>query len=41
MTNSATVFWTNAQGQTYSKTFRSVTLLRERLSEILTSGQLK
>jgi hypothetical protein len=35
MTNSATVFWTNAQGQTYSKTFRSVTLLRERLSEIL------
>ncbi len=41
MTNSATVFWTNAQGQTYSKTFRSVTLLRERLSEILASGQLK
>ena len=41
MTNSATVFWANAQGQTYSKTFRSVTLLRERLSEILASGQLK
>ena len=41
MTNSATVFWTNAQGQTNSKTFRSVTLLRERLSEILASGQLK
>ena len=41
MTNSATVFWINAQGQTYSKTFRSVTLLRERLSEILASGQLK
>jgi hypothetical protein len=41
MTNSATVFWTNAQGQTYSKTFRSVTLLRERLSETLASGHLK
>jgi len=41
MTNSPTVFWISAQGQTYSKTFRSVTLLRERLSEILASGQLK
>jgi hypothetical protein len=35
LTNSATIFWTNAKGQTYSKTFRSVTMLRERLSGIL------
>jgi hypothetical protein len=34
MTRSATVFWTNAQGQTDSKTFRSVTTLREWISGI-------
>jgi hypothetical protein len=35
LTKSATVFWTNAQGQTDSKTFRTATTLRERLSGIL------
>jgi len=35
MTKSATVFWTNAQGQTDSKTFRSVTTLLEWNSRIV------
>jgi hypothetical protein len=40
MTNSATVFWTNAQGQTFSKTFRSVTTLREWVSGVPAADQL-
>jgi hypothetical protein len=38
MTKSATVFWTNARGQTDSRTFRSVTTLREWISGIAASA---
>jgi hypothetical protein len=38
VTKSATVFWTKVQGQTESKTFRSVNSLREWLNGILVSG---
>jgi hypothetical protein len=34
MTKSATVYWTNARGLTESKTFRTVTTLREWASGI-------
>jgi hypothetical protein len=35
LTKSATVFWTNARGQTDSKTFRGAAALRDWLSAIL------
>jgi hypothetical protein len=38
LTKSATVFWTNAQGQTDSKTFRSATTLREWTGGIAVSA---
>ena len=39
VTRSATIFWTNAQGQTDSKTFRSVSALQEWLSGVATADQ--
>jgi hypothetical protein len=38
MTKSATIYWTNVRGLTESRTFRTVTALREQLSGILVSG---
>src|SRR4029077_9133386 len=38
VTSSATVFWTNARGLTYAKTFRTVPALRDWLSGIPVSG---
>jgi hypothetical protein len=38
VTKSATVFWTNARGQTESKTFRNANALREWLSGTLVPG---
>jgi hypothetical protein len=40
MTKSATVYWTNAQGHTDSKTFRSVATLLEGLGGNLAAAQL-
>jgi len=40
MTKSATVYWTNAQGHTDSKTFRSVVTLCEWFGGNLAAAQL-